>query len=98
MGSAPKGRANARDESSVKPHFLRLMVFTQPDTILFFSSQGKQPLETAGECGQVGYVPLACQALGATGGHLPPPHPRLGSSIRLWDNISSIATLILSCQ
>lgn len=51
------------------------MMFTQPDTILFFSSQGKQPLETAGECGQAGYVPLACQALGATGGHLSHPIP-----------------------
>lgn len=67
VGSALRGRVRAIDEGSIKPFLLRLMAFQQPDTIFGFSDHRKQLLETAGECGQAGHVPLASQALGAIG-------------------------------
>lgn len=55
-GSAPRGRASARGEDSAQPYLLRPMAFQQPDTVFYFSSLRKQPLETAGEGGQVEHV------------------------------------------
>lgn len=68
VGSIPRVRARARDEGSVKTHCPRLMTYQQPDTIHYFSSHRKQPLETAGSCGQARPVTLACQTLGSIGG------------------------------